>query len=152
MSIEQQFEDALADFHALIAEGSETGAAVIEAARSNGIKADVFEKRLSRTMDLETLTAEIRRGADRERSRTIIHATVAQYVGEGIRWMNRREEVRAEMLDRVAIALGRQPTSEDAAQVDRSYQQIREERSIQFQREQFKLMRELLSRPDAEDR
>jgi len=64
VSIEQQLEDAAADFQALILEGMDSRQAVVEAATSNGLKSEALENRLSRTMSIEALVEKVRKDAD----------------------------------------------------------------------------------------
>lgn len=63
MTIEQQRKDAIADFQALVIEEWEIGAALTEAATSNGLKPGVLESLLSREMSIDDLVEKVRREA-----------------------------------------------------------------------------------------
>lgn len=67
MSIEQQFIDAVADFEALVLEGSDSRTALSEAAVSHGLKPEVLECRLSKAMPIEALAKKICEDADAAR-------------------------------------------------------------------------------------
>jgi hypothetical protein len=153
MTIEQQIKDAIADFHSLIAEGWETSAAVAEAAIVNGLKPGAFEQRLSKAMPIDALVDQIQQNADREHTNILVYNAVAEYCTEGTKWFKRPAEVQEEMHNSVEIALGHGLTSEERAQANTAYRQIKEQLSILFQREYERAMRSAQTGPsNAEDR
>ncbi len=99
----EQVEDAIADFHGLIAEGQELATALHEAAVSNGITAFVLQTRLSKTMPLEALVDRIRFAAGREQTYALIYRLVFDYCCEDIKWYKRSDQIRQEMLARVDL-------------------------------------------------
>ena len=147
MTIERQVEDALSDFNGLVADGWDVSKAVYEAAVSHGLKPDVFEKRLSRAMPLDMLAKRIHHDADRQRTYEVIYGAVAAYFSNGVKWFKHFNLVRIEVLEWVEQALGRPPTSEEQAQADRAYREIKDELSAKFQRDFARYLRENPIRP-----
>ena len=152
MSIEQQLRDAVAEFHDLIAAGSEVSDALCEASASNGLKEGVLEFHLSKTMPLQDIVNEIRREAHRKQRYETIYDAVLGYVSDSYKnWFKQPAQKRQDKLDRLEAALGHPPSSEEQAQADSAERKIREEISLKSQREFSRALRNAQAKTDAED-
>jgi hypothetical protein len=152
MTIEQQIIDAVTDFHDLIARGRDTPDALSEASSANGLKDGVLEHHLSKSMLLQEIVSEIRREADRKQTYEIIYDAVLGYVSDSHKsWFKQPAQRRQDRLDRLHAALGRAPTSEEQAQADAAERKIREEKSVRFQREFARTLREAEPKTNVED-
>ncbi len=152
MSIEQQIRDAVTDFHNLIAQGSETSAALDEASSANSLKDGVLEHHLSKRMPLDEIVNEIRREVDRKQTYEVIYDAVLGYISDTYRnWFKQPAQRREEKLHRLESALGHPPSSEEQAQADAAERKIREEISIQFQSEFARGLRNAEPKTNAAD-